>query len=249
MKIRILSYNIHKGFHSFGVKFVLHEIRQALRETKADILLLQEVVGENKNHQKNLKDWPSEAQFEFLADSVWSHYSYGKNAIFDERNHGNAILSKFPILQAENIDISNNKWEQRGLLHCELQVPEIRGKSLHLFNVHLDLWESGRHKQLHRIIQRAQSHVPNGAPFILGGDFNDWSQSLSPLFYEFLGVHESFDQNQGSHAQTFPSFFPVLRLDRLYYKHLTVSFTTTLTEEPWSNLSDHLPILAEFEIE
>ncbi len=248
MKIRVLSYNIHKGFNTTGLKFTLHAIREALRTTNADILLLQEVVGENKRFQESISNWPLQTQFEFLADSIWPHYSYGKNAIFSERHHGNAILSRFPIIMEENINISTNSLEQRGLLHCEVALPELND-TLHIFNVHLDLWEKGRRQQLEKIVERARSHVPPETPFILGGDFNDWSESLHPMCIEHLGAYESHSAVHNKLARSFPSFFPQLPLDRLYFKHLKILSSTTLSAQPWTELSDHLPLLVEFDIE
>ncbi len=247
MKIRIISYNIHKGFDTLGVSFALHQIKKALISTKADILLLQEVVGENHNHKKNISNWPTESQFEFLADSVWPHHSYGKNAVYPQRHHGNAILSRFPITFSENINISTNKMEQRGLLHCIVQIPEIKNQ-LHLFNVHLDLFAKGRKIQLEKIVERAQKKVPENESFILAGDFNDWSQELSPHFYDYLGVFEAHHKIHGHHAKSFPSFFPFLSLDRVYCRHLEVHHTETLKEKPWSQISDHLPLLVELDL-
>ncbi len=46
-------------------------------------------------------DMPPEeldSQFAFLADEIWPHFAYGKNAIYSAGHHGNAILSKHPIL-------------------------------------------------------------------------------------------------------------------------------------------------------
>jgi endonuclease/exonuclease/phosphatase family metal-dependent hydrolase len=247
MKLRVLSYNIHKGFNTTGFKFTLHAIREALRETGADLMLLQEVVGENQKFQQSIENWPIQAQFEFLADSIWPHYSYGKNAVFTERHHGNAILSRFPIIMQENINISTNAWEQRGLLHCEVAIPELED-TLHVFNVHLDLLEKGRKTQLQKIVERAKSHVPLDTPFILGGDFNDWSESLHPMCVEHLGAYESHSAVHNKLAKSFPSFYPQLPLDRLYFKHLKIISSTTLTARKWTELSDHLPLLVEFDL-
>lgn len=249
MKIKILSYNIHKGFNRFGLKFTLHEIKEAIQSTNADLALLQEVVGENKKLLRNIKSWPKEPQFEFLADSIWPHFAYGKNAVYDERHHGNAILSKFPIIKNENLNISTNPFEQRGLLHCELDIPNLNHFHLHIFNVHLDLWKSGRSQQMKKIIQRAKEHIPMGSPFILAGDFNDWTQALTPHFIEHLGVYESHLESFSYHAKSFPSYFPMVSLDRIYFRKLRLLNCTTLTNQPWSQLSDHLPLLAEMEIE
>jgi endonuclease/exonuclease/phosphatase family metal-dependent hydrolase len=248
MKLRVLSYNIHKGFSGTGMKFTLHAIKQALRDTNADVMLLQEVVGENKKLGKSVMDWPLQAQFEFLADTIWPHFSYGKNAVFSERHHGNAILSRYPIIMEENINISTNRWEQRGLLHCEIALPELKD-TLHIFNVHLDLLESGRKQQFEQILDRAKSHVPPNTPFLFGGDFNDWSESLHPMCIEHLGAYESHSAVHNTLAKSFPSFYPKLALDRLYFKHLKIVSSTTLTAGPWADLSDHLPLLVEFTIE
>jgi endonuclease/exonuclease/phosphatase family metal-dependent hydrolase len=248
MKLKILSYNIHKGFNPLNSRFTLHQIKTLLQETGADIVFLQEVVGENKQHEINVKDWPQESQFEFLADTVWPHYSYGKNAIFTERNHGNAILSKFPIIKAENINISNNRLEQRGLLHCEIVIPELAQKKAHLFNVHLDLLHGGRMKQIQKIIQHAKKYVHENEILIIGGDFNDWNESLSEHFYDLIYLQESFFVKTGEYAKSFPSLFPFLSLDRVYFRHMKLIETKVLHQDPWSGVSDHLPLLVEFEV-
>jgi signal transduction histidine kinase len=72
----------------------------------ADVVFLQEIHGEHKGHQANLQDWPNEAQFEYLADSIWHHHAYGKNAVYPEGHHGNAILSKYPIKRWDNLDLT-----------------------------------------------------------------------------------------------------------------------------------------------
>src|SRR5687767_3184071 len=116
-EFRVLSYNIHKGF-SMDRRLVLSAIKEAIQSTKAEIVFLQEVIGEHSKHAKRVSDWPEDSHFEFLADSIWEHFAYGKNAVYTEGHHGNAILSRRPITFWENIDISNNRLERRGLLHA-----------------------------------------------------------------------------------------------------------------------------------
>ena len=87
-------------------RFTLERIRSCLRESKANVVFLQEVVGENEKHRKKISALPDSNQMEFLADSVWEHFAYGKNAIYKHGHHGNAILSEIPFLQWENINIS-----------------------------------------------------------------------------------------------------------------------------------------------
>jgi len=246
MKINLVSYNIHKGFNSLGTDFVLHQMKALLQETNTDLLFLQEIVGENISHSENIKNWPTESQFEFLADSNWSHYSYGKNAVYPERHHGNAILSKFPILHSENTDLTINRYEMRGLLHCTILLPNEQ--KLNLLNVHLDLLHGSRMQQLHQIVRYAQTHILPNSPLVLAGDFNDWSGKLTEHFHALLGLSEAFLQHHRSHAKTFPAFFPLLQLDRIYFRNLTVLKARVLDHKPWSSLSDHLPIYCEFEL-
>lgn len=48
--------------------------------------------------------------------------------------------------------------------------------------------------------------------------------------------------------RTFPSAFPWLRLDRIYQRGFAVRSARVLRGKPWSQLSDHSPILAELEL-
>ncbi len=248
MKLKILSMNIHKGFSIFNNRFTLHELKEALQETDADLVFLQEVVGENLKLSKKIPHWPGTNHCEFLSANKWPYHVYGKNATYHQRHHGNAILSRFPIVFAENIPLSNYKLEQRGLLHCAVKIPAL-DVPLHLFNVHLDLTHFSRKKQLQKIIARAHSHVPAKTPLILAGDFNDWSKQASPTLWQSLELKESSKTHAGDYQRSFPNFFPILRLDRLYYRHLKIILAETWQHAPWSNLSDHLPLVIEFEIE
>ncbi len=247
MILKVLSYNVHKGFALGPQKFTLHSIRDAIRDSGADICFLQEVVGENQILQKTIGNWPTESQFEFLADTVWSHYSYGKNAVFPERHHGNAILSKFPIISEHNLNISTNRFEQRGLLHCKIHIP---GKNLELdlFNTHLNLMHGSRLKQIQMISERMGSLLKAEDPLILAGDFNDWSHKLTATLEKSQKLKECFQEAYGKPARTFPSLLPVAPLDRIYYRHLKVANQKVFDQNPWPNLSDHLPLYAEFDL-
>src|SRR5687767_14004327 len=111
-QIKALSYNIHKGFTIRNKDFVLKKIRKAIHDVDPDIIFLQEVVGYHIEDSHEIEDWPTTAQFEYLAHELYEHYAYGKNAIYTKGHHGNAVLSKFPILFWENINISTNKLEK-----------------------------------------------------------------------------------------------------------------------------------------
>ena len=120
---KVLTINTHKGFTSFNRRFILPELREAVRATSADIVFLQEVMGTHAVHPMQVENWPDTPHYEFLADTMWNDYAYGRNAVYPEGHHGNAVLSRFPIIDYENRDISVAGTEKRGVLHCRLQLP------------------------------------------------------------------------------------------------------------------------------
>lgn len=244
MKIKIVSWNIHKGFNFANRSFILEHIRDLLRQTGADILFLQEVVGENHKHAKNHANWPTQGQYEYLADQNWDFQAYGKNAVWTDRHHGNAILSKYEILNFENIDLTVNKFEFRGLLHATIQLED---KTIDLFNVHLNLLHRHRVLQVEKIIERALSSL-NSDTLILCGDFNDWTGRVSLLLEDKVGLSEAFLSSDGVHARTFPSFMPLLPLDRVYFKGASLGKCEVLKTAELRVLSDHLPVMVELEI-
>src|SRR5262245_56525891 len=92
--IRVLTYNIHKGFSTTNSRFVLHQIKEAIEVIHPHVVFLQEILGEHVSHEMEVENWPRKPQFEFLAQESWPHVAYGKNAIYEAGHHGNAILSK-----------------------------------------------------------------------------------------------------------------------------------------------------------
>ncbi|RYZ77432.1 MAG: EEP domain-containing protein [Proteobacteria bacterium] len=237
MNLKMLSYNIHKGF-SFDNRFVLDAIRQAIQTSGAELVFLQEVQGAHTGKAKKVKDWPAASQLEFLADSIWPHFAYGKNAVYTEGHHGNAILSKHPFKMFENIDISNNRFERRGMLHATIDIGEKK-QELHVICLHLDLFEKGRANQYARLVKRIHEHVPDDQPLIIAGDFNDWRENASQHLVDELGVEEVFSKLHGKHALSFPSWFPFLPLDRIYTRGLKPVEAKCFVESPWDKLSDH----------
>ena len=135
--LNVLTINIHKGFTTFNRRFMLPALRDAIRSVSADIVCLQEVTGAHEIHSLQIENWPDRSHYEFLADSLWSEYAYGRNAVYPEGHHGNAVLSRFPIEYTENVDISVGDSEKRGLLYCRIVAPQ--STALHLFCVHLGL--------------------------------------------------------------------------------------------------------------
>ena len=245
--IKVLTVNIHKGFTFFNRKFILPELREAVRKVGADVVFLQEVTGTNARHPDKFDNYPDTPHYEFLADSIWSQFAYGRNAVYTHGDHGNAVLSKFPIVRFENHDVSVSGPEKRGLLHCELQVPG-RSLNLHAICVHLSLTEAHRTLQMDSLCQLIHAQVPPQAPLVVAGDFNDWRHRARDQLEKGADLHEVFVQAYGHPAKTFPARRPLLRLDRIYVRNAIGHKPVVLPHKPWSHLSDHAPLAAEIEL-
>ncbi|WP_130834476.1 endonuclease/exonuclease/phosphatase family protein [[Erwinia] mediterraneensis] len=243
---KVLTINTHKGFTTFNRRFILPELRDAVRATSADIVFLQEVMGTHAVHPLQVENWPDTPHYEFLADTMWNDYAYGRNAVYPEGHHGNAILSRFPIVEYENRDISVAGSEKRGMLHCRITLPQPH-KELHVICVHLGLRDMHRRAQM-KMMCRMIASLPPDAPLVVAGDFNDWQLRANHVLKHCAGLDEVFSIKHGRPARTFPARFPLLRLDRIYVRNASVSRPWALPMRPWSHLSDHAPLAVEIHL-
>jgi endonuclease/exonuclease/phosphatase family metal-dependent hydrolase len=249
MQLSVLTWNIHKGFTADRRSFVLHRMRELLRDSGVDLALLQEVQGEHRQHAGRIGNWPAQAHFEFLADSVWPHYAYGKNAVFDASHHGNAILSKYPFAQWDNINVSPLRRASRSLLHGTLTMPESTLR-LHVVCVHFGLIAFERRGQLRVLNRHLELAKAEHDAVIVGGDFNDWTgRQVRRLLDPALGLQEAFLQRQHRHARTFPARWPLFAVDRIYFTGVELRDCARIDTAQCRELSDHLPLMAQFELQ
>ena len=236
--LHIASYNIHKGYCSYNRRFILNEIRQAIRHLNADVLFLQEVVGHHmryhaKSHEQN------NSQFEYLAEEIWPYHAYGKNAVYAHGHHGNAILSKQAFTHTQNINITQWKFSQRGVLMSQLS------SGITLLCAHFGLIGLERRYQLRQLLHFIDQHVPPDKPLIVAGDFNDWALRLDKLFKQD-GFKEAHSECAKKPAKTFPAKLPLLSVDRIYFRNMRLLNAQVLNQAPWNELSDHCAIHAQF---
>jgi endonuclease/exonuclease/phosphatase family metal-dependent hydrolase len=244
-KLRVVTLNIHKGLSTFNRRMVIHELREGLRELKPDLVFLQEVQGHNHRHARRFEAWPEGSQHEFLAGDELKHV-YGRNRIHQYGHYGNAILSRHAVVSFANEDISDHRFERRGMLHTVVRVPGW-SRNLHCVCVHLSLHERGRRRQLDAIGERLAELASMRMPIIVAGDFNDWRQRATRILEERLGMTEVAKASGGRNFRTFPSVLPLLHLDRIYVRGLKVLSARVHGGAPWSLLSDHLAVSAELE--
>jgi endonuclease/exonuclease/phosphatase family metal-dependent hydrolase len=238
-EFKALTLNMHKGFSANNLRYTLEALRVALRDSGCTLVFLQEVSGESRRYRKRLSGWPNTDQLEFLADAVWPHFAYGKNAVTTNGHHGNAIMSAVPIARWHNEDLSLHRVSQRGLLHVTLE------SGFELISVHLGLFERERHAQLSKLIDYIKEKIDPDAPLLLAGDFNDWRQLSHRRLKQQLGVEEAFEYRTGKLAKSFPATLPLLQMDRLYFRGIRIESVSRPNDPLWRRLSDHSALVAD----
>ncbi|WP_380181170.1 endonuclease/exonuclease/phosphatase family protein [Kalamiella sp. sgz302252] len=244
--LKVLTINTHMGFSATNKRFILPELRDAVRATSADIVFLQEVMGSHDLHSLKVPNWPATPHYEFLADMMWQDFAYGRNAVYPEGHHGNALLSRFPILSWENRDISVEGTEKRGLLYSKIAIPDS-DRILHTVCVHLGLRDAHRAAQLAMLCELLNT-LPPDEPVVVAGDFNDWQLKANKILQRGAAMEEVFSRKTGRPARTFPARFPLLRLDRIYVRNAGISAPQKIPLRPWSHLSDHAPLAVEIHL-
>jgi len=252
MKLSVATYNIHKGVSWFAQKPRIHAMRDALQSLDTDILFLQEVQGQHDRRALLHAHWPMQGQHDYLAGD--RHQAvYGMNSVYQHGHHGNALLSRFPISHHRNHNVSDHRFEDRGILHCIVQLPE---QELHCYVIHFGLFAASRRRQADLLIQSIRAETPANAPLVVAGDFNDWRNHLSAPLCQQLGLEEVFEHLSPQHAArmkkskaalTFPVGAPFLPLDRIYVRGIQVKSAQVLLGKPWRRLSDHAPLTADLE--
>ena len=239
--LRVATYNIHKGVQGLGParRLEIHNLGHAVEQLDADIVCLQEVRKVNRGEQQYFDLWPEVSQAEFLAPEGYESV-YRTNAFTKHGEHGNALLTRWPVIGHQHEDISDHRFEQRGLLHVEV---DIQNKRVHVIVVHLGLIPGSRIRQIQKLRQFIEREVPTGAPLVVAGDFNDWGLQIKHTLARY-GLHE-LDSLQ---ALTYPARLPIVQLDHIYVRGLTPIGLSVPRGRIWWRMSDHLPLIAEFRV-
>jgi endonuclease/exonuclease/phosphatase family metal-dependent hydrolase len=240
--LRVVTYNIHKGVQGLGPRrrLEIHNLGQAIKQWDADLLCLQEVRKLHRREAEYFTHWPDMPQADFLAPEGYTAV-YRTNAYTQHGEHGNALLSRWPVVAQQHEDMSDHRLEQRGLLHAEVSV---QGHSVHVIVIHLGLIRSSRVRQVEQILQFVAREVPAKAPLIIAGDFNDWGDWL-PKAMSAAGLKtQAMERNA-----TFPSRLPLLQLDHIFARGMALRSLSVPRGREWARMSDHLPLVSEWSLE
>ena len=240
--LRVATYNIHKGVQGVGPvrRLEIHNLGHAVEQLDADLVCLQEVRHSNRREARRFAHWPHQPQADFLAPEGFEAV-YRTNAVTRHGEHGNALLSRWPVVAHQHEDMSDHRFEQRGLLHVTTRV---HGRRVHVLVLHLGLVRSSRIRQLQQMEKFVMREIPPDEPLVVAGDFNEWGDWVAHSLQQ-AGLR-CFGPTQ---APTFPSRLPLLQLDHVYARGMEPLGQWVPRGPIWARMSDHLPLVAEFRLQ
>ncbi len=249
--LRIATYNIHKGVRGVGprMRLEIHNLGLGIEALDADLVFLQEVRRLNRAAARRFPDthvgWPRVPQADYLAPEGYE-VAYRTNAVTRDGEHGNALLSRWPLGDIGHHDVSDHRFEQRGLLHVPVHWHAVK---INAIVAHFGLMHSSRMRQVQRLAEFIEASVPRGERLIVAGDFNDWGDKLdAPM--QLVGLHRAMvDGSAPARSNTFPSRLPLFSMDRIYARGLHCLTTAVPRGAAWARMSDHLPLVAELELD
>jgi endonuclease/exonuclease/phosphatase family metal-dependent hydrolase len=245
--LRVATYNIHKGVRGMGPRkrLEIHNLVLGIEALDTDLVFLQEVRRMNRAAARHFPDtkigWPTVPQADYLAPEGYE-VAYRTNATTRDGEHGNALLSRWPLGDVGHHDVSDHRFEQRGLLHVPV---EWNGTQVHAIVAHFGLIHSSRVRQSHRLGAFIEKNVPKDEVLIVAGDFNDWGDKLDELMRHSGLGRACVPGDPPSRFNTFPSRIPLFSMDRIYVRGFRCVGTAVPRGTAWARMSDHLPLVAE----
>ncbi len=249
--LRVATYNIHKGVRGVGPKkrLEIHNLVLGIEALDTDLVFLQEVRRMNRAVAREFPDthigWPRVPQADYLAPEGYE-VAYRTNAVTRDGEHGNALLSRWPLGDVGHHDVSDHRFEQRGLLHVPVHW---NGTVVHAIVAHFGLIHASRVRQVQRLAEFVEATVPKGEALIVAGDFNDWGDKLDGLMHGCDLARGMVPGDPAARINTFPSRMPMFSMDRFYLRGMRCLGTSVPRGAAWARMSDHLPLVAELEID
>ena len=112
----------------------------------------------------------------YLAEATGLHVVYGPNLIYDGGPFGNAILTRYPVVESHNLRLPGTfGLEPRGLLTA---IVIVDGRRVAFSSTHLTEGSGGRQGRLLQALAVARALHSMAAPTILAGDLNSDSTDV-----------------------------------------------------------------------
>lgn len=244
---------------------------EVLHESGADIICLQEVdFSVPRSHNDDLAHR--------LGEALGFHCALGLNVFLKKGAYGNAILSRYPILHTENLNITWGIKKARGCLMSRIEIP---GGEMAVLNMHLGLAGFERIRQVRMILESSFLQTVKDLPTVILGDTNDRADKVDRLFQRMGFTDTSMIRASMKAAkkavplpdwrklknikdikeirslgipvdlQTFPSYapFPIMRIDKVFVNNrFEIRSHQVLRNSLTRKASDHLPVVVDLQL-
>lgn len=234
MHLRVVTYNIHRG-RGLDRRTRPERIAEVLGALDADIIALQEVIGPGL---------AGAGHAEVIGAALGMGWIMGPVRELRGHQFGNMILSRFPMWNHAQYDLSWQTCEPRG---AQRVAVDVGSGTLQVFNAHLGTALLERRYQAARLGAWVDDRRVS-SPKILLGDFNEWSRALATdILAERLNSIDLFPFLK--RRRTYPGFFPLLHLDHIYYEGAITVRDVSLPRTRLAKIaSDHLPLIADITV-
>ena len=237
MRLRTLSYNIHKCIGGVDRRYDPDRIVEVIQNLDVDVAMLQEVDGgvarSNHDHQVDL-----------LAEQLGLRYRtwFPNVDVRGGGQYGNAILSRYPIIESTNLDLTIRFKKRRSALHAVLRIRhDDVDRTVHVYNMHLGLARYERRRQLRMFLDSHPfQNLHHDTPIVVGGDLNDVYGGLGELLAPagFRGIERR--------PLTFPAWGPMRALDAIFVRGaMDFLRLARCDSELARRASDHRPLVAD----
>lgn len=244
MNIRVVTYNIHKCIGGVDRRFDLARVVDVIDHYQPDLILLQEVARFSRESSGVL-------QADILGDALQlPHRIWIPNVrVQHARGYGNAILSRWPISDAHNINLTIGPKKRRSALYSKVRISmpaksgaRVQTRTFHLFNLHLGLSGIERRMQLKKLLAHAHfDRISRSSPVVVAGDLNDVWGTLGRQVMRPAGF-----RGTDRKPRTFPAYAPVRPLDSLYVRgEIEIASLMSSRLALARQASDHLPLVAD----
>ena len=232
MKLKLMSFNT-QHFENYNTKEIEYEsVIKLINKYKSDIIGLNEVYG--KGFDKKIDGIQSKE----IADKLGYYHYFGKSTRLNFKSYGNALLSKYPIIEAKVIKIPKVFFkfhERRSILKAKI---DINGNILTVFVTHFGLTKEEQEKGIKTLIS-----LLNEDKFIIMGDFNITYGNKLLDYLKGKTIDTSIYFNEK--LLSWPSDNPKYKFD---YILTSKDIKIIKADIPNEVISDHRPYITEIEI-
>lgn len=233
--VRVATYNIHRS-RGLDRRTRPTRIANVLASVAPDVVAMQEVVGPGPTGVDHLAE---------IGASLGMGTVMAPTRLFRNHQFGNAMLSRFPVVEHAELDLSWKTSEPRCSQRVTIDIGD--GRLLHVYNVHLGTALFERRHQAPRLAAWVDDRRTHGPKIILG-DFNEWGRGLvADVLAQRLQSLDLFKHLK--RHRTYPGVFPFLHLDHVYFSGNIEIRKITLPRTRASLMaSDHLPLVADIRV-